>query len=125
MDPKSFQLNDPDVAIEDWVAMVLQMQMALAAGQCEIVMDLDPVVKDIHLGRWFLGVGIDRITFELNVIGLPSERGVAHVDEQVFVPVKAAAFVVETHEAEAVEHLNFVLAVQINAAIASAQPRIS
>ena len=56
---------------------------------------------------------------EVDVVGLPGERGQAHVDVGIFQLVEAAAFVVFSFEAERIEHLHFVAALQIDAAVAA------
>src|SRR5207253_11757 len=73
------ELHDPDVAVKNWVAVVLQMQRPLAAGKGKAVMDLDAVVVDVDLGHLLLGRGINRVALELNVKGLPGQGRIAQV----------------------------------------------
>ena len=66
-----------------------------------------------------LAVSIELRLGELDVVGLPGERGEAHVHERAVLGVDAAALVVLALEAEAVEHLHLVTILQIDAAVAA------
>src|SRR5262249_48704158 len=59
---------------------------------------------------------------EVNVIRLPRERRQAHIHERRVLRVEAAAFVVLALEAEAVEDLEFVAVLHVDAAVGPALP---
>src|SRR5262245_16933625 len=94
--------------------------MSLAAGELDGVVDLDAVVPHGDLGDLLLGRRIGRVALELDVVGLPRQRREAHVDAGRFLAIEAAALVGLAFEAEAVEHLDLVLAVKVDAAVAAA-----
>src|SRR5688572_5432745 len=73
------QLDESDIAIEDRVAVVLQVQRPLARGILEVIVDLDAVVQDRHARALLLRFRIDRLAAELDIVGLPGERRIAHI----------------------------------------------
>src|SRR4051794_32871132 len=95
------------------------MNGPFAGGEIDAIMDRDAVVLDFDASNLLVGFGIDRLGFPLDIISLPRQRRIAHVDLGLFAAIKAAAFVVLAFEAEAVEDLNLVLAMEINAAVAA------
>lgn len=96
------------------------------AWKLEVVVDKDAVVVDgdSSVGR-FLTLGVEFGSFENDVVGLPGERRVAHVQAGVGDLVDTAAFVVFTSQAEGVEDLQFVTAVNVHAAVASSLTTIT
>lgn len=122
--------EDPDVAVADGVAVVLEVNGAGgvgfligggggAAGEFDVVLDDSAVVSDgessvggLLAGGVVLGGG------EVDIVGLPSEGREAEVLAGGGDFVETAAFVVFTVEAKAVEHLDFVAALQVDAAVA-------
>src|SRR5438309_946158 len=85
------RLHDPDVAVIDRVAVILELDRAggvfflLAAGgraaQLQVVVDGDAVVDDVGNGVGGLAtVLIEASRLELDIVRLPGERRIAHVD---------------------------------------------
>ena len=90
------------------------------AGEFDVVLDGDAVVFDGDAGVGvFLAVGIPFGGGEVDVVGLPSEGREAEVLAWGGDFVEATAFVVFAIEPEAIEHLNFVTALEVNAAVAT------
>src|SRR5262249_49270792 len=105
----------PDVAVDDCVAVVLQVdphRLRALLGNRIVLVNLDTVVPDGG-AQITLVIGLD-----LDVVGLPDQRRKAHVDLRLAVAVKRAALVVLALQAETVEHLN-LLAEKIDAAVAA------
>src|SRR5262249_36397384 len=115
----SFQLHNPDVAIEDGVAVILQMQGALAAGEFEVVMNLHAVVKDGDASRLFFALGIGRGALEFHVICLPGQRRITHVHARRLTAIKTSALVAPSFQPKAVEDLDFMFAMEVDTAVAT------
>lgn len=123
--------EDPDVAVADGVAVVLEVDGAGgvgffdgggggAVGEFDVVLDEDAIVADGEAGGGgFLAVGVVFRGGEIDIVGLPGERWEAEVLAGGGDFVEAAAFVVFAVEAEAVEHLDFVAALEVDAAVAA------
>ena len=88
------------------------------ALELEVVVDGHAVVddRDDRVGG-LLAVGIELGGGELDVIGLPLEGREAHVHLGRGVLVDAAALVIEALEAEAIEDLDFVAVLEVEAAV--------
>lgn len=79
----------------------------------------DPVVLHRDNGRMdFFTGGIELGGGEVDVVGLPLEWRIAHVDLGPAVFVYAAAFIICSLEPKAVEHLQFVAVLEIDPAVA-------
>src|ERR1700722_5374249 len=126
--------DDPNIPKTDRIAVVLQengtgmLVGAVAAGrrmfEIEIVMNGHAVVpnRDDGVLAFRLLVRSKTGGAELDVVGLPRKGREAHIYERLGLLVNAAAFVVQSLETEGVEHLDFVLVRQINAAVAASLP---
>lgn len=91
-----------------------------AAGEFDVVVDNGAVVGDGEAGvSGFLAGGVVLGGGEVDVVGLPGEGREAEVFAGGGDFVEAAAFVVFAFEAEAVEHLDFVAALEVDAAVAA------
>ena len=123
--------EDPDVAVADGVAVVLEVDGAGgvgffdgggggAVGEFDVVLDDGAVVGDGEAGvGGFVAGGVVLGGGEVDVVGLPGEGREAEVLAGGGDFVEAAAFVVFAVEAEAVEHLDFVAALEVDAAVAA------
>ena len=93
---------------------------ASGCGEFDVVLDDGAVVGDGEAGvGGFLAGGVVLSGGEVDVVGLPGEGWEAEVLAGGGDFVEAAAFVVFAVEAEAVEHLNFVAALEVDAAVAA------
>src|SRR5262249_6065239 len=111
----SLALDEPDVAEDDRVAVVLKVDGRRLRGaglEREGVVDLDAVVPDAGDD---LAVGL----LDLDVVGLPGQRRQAHVHAGGLLAVEGAALVLLALQAEAVQHLDLD-AVHEDAAVAAA-----
>ncbi len=83
-------------------------------------MDQHAVVADGQPGRGRLHpLGIEAWGAEVDVVGLPLQRRGAHVDARAGDLVDAAALVVEPLEGIAVQHLDLVATLEVDAAVAA------
>src|SRR5439155_5444039 len=103
--------HDPNIPIEDWIAVALKLEWAsvgtlrLAAGrrtiQLEVLKDGNPVVFDGGDGVFdFLAGAVESRSRELDVVGLPGEGRITHVERRSLLRVNAAALVILALEAE-------------------------
>ena len=124
--------QDPNVAIADGVAVVLQVNRSgvraflvggggrdtgefdLFVHHHAIQLDGDPGVGQLFAGVIVTGGG------EVGVVGLPHERGQAHVQVGLADGVQSAALVVFPLEAKRVEHLGLVPTLVVQATVAPA-----
>src|SRR5262249_45224115 len=130
--PLLFRGHEPDIAVLHRVAVVLQEDRAgrtrvaaeagrrVVLGQLDVVVDLDAVVENRHAARLDLLAVLARRGGELDVVTLPDGRRLAGVDEWGGDAVDGAAVVVLALEAIAIEHLDFVAALDVDAAVAAA-----
>ena len=108
--------NDPDVAIINWMAVVLQPNgttdgcFGVEAGgggsavDLNLIMDEHAVVFDGHQSIFYFRAGlIELCRIEIHVVGLPGERGQTHVDFGLGERVEAAALVVFARQPERIE----------------------
>lgn len=96
--------------------------LAVSAGwafDLQILVDDDAVVAEGER-CWRLLSIVDHRVGELGVVGLPGERGEAHVHVRRGVFIDAATFVIQAFESEAIEDLHFVVVDLIKAGIAPA-----
>ena len=125
-------LHDPDISEPDGVAVVLQVKGAGvgpffdggcrgAVGQFGVVLH-DYAVQAGGEARIFylFALCIVFCSRELGVVGLPDQGGQAHIHRGVFNAVNTSGFIVFAKESEGVEHLRFVTALVIDAAVAAA-----
>src|SRR5690606_33522998 len=82
------------------------------------------VMTDGEPGVSHLGIAVIPWRRDLDVVGLPRERGIAHVELWCGDGIDASAFVVLPFETKAVEHLNLVAALEIRPAVATVLPAI-
>src|SRR6266545_1685514 len=127
------RLDDPDVAILHLPTVALQVQRPTfgrlgptaarwALLQLVIIVNLDAVMPDRHarVRELLLAVRIETGGCEIDVVGLPLQRWIAHVDQRRGLAVNPAALVVRALQAETVEHLHLVTMLRIDAAVAAA-----
>ncbi len=125
-------LYDPDISEPDGVAVVLQVKGAGvgpffdggcrgAVGQFGVVLH-DYAVQAGGEARIFylFALCIVFCSRELGVVGLPDQGGEAHIHRRIFNAVNTSGFIVFAKESEGVEHLRFVTALVIDAAVAAA-----
>src|SRR5581483_2822171 len=98
-------LDHPDIAEHYGVAVPLQVQRSrrgaflLAAGgwafgQLHLIVDDDAIVLDRDHGVLHLLVALEAGGLEVDVVGLPRERRVAHVEQRLELRIEAAALIV-------------------------------
>ena len=121
--------HNPDIAVADWVMVILQKDRAWFGfflefgsagdgGDLLVFVNGGAVVEDGQLGVGGLfPVGIVLGGGEVDVVGLPDEWGKAHIDLRRGGFVEAAAFVVLTLQGKAIEHLDFVSTLEIEATV--------
>src|ERR1043165_1257854 len=133
-------LYQPDIAILHRIAVILEQNgtgaawVAAHAGrgvgdelllvpfftrQALLVVDQDAVVMDGHDGRADHFAVVAARGLEEDVVALPNRRRLAGVDERRSDAVDAAAVVVLAFQTVAVESLDFISPLQIDAAVAS------
>ena len=130
----SIERLDPDIAILDRVAVVLEQERPVLAFRdvdsarrgrdLGVVDGLDPVVDHGH--SCFLDdlALLDHGLVKRDVVGLPLERWLAGVDRRYDLLVDRAAVVVVQFQPVGVEDLELVDARQIDAAVAAALPAL-
>src|SRR5262245_3773487 len=78
------------------------------------------VVLHRDVGRRYALAILEAGGGEIDVVGLPSQGRQAHINERIGLLIKPAAFVVEPLQAEAVENLQLIAVLQIDATISTA-----
>ena len=125
------QRFNPDVSERDGIQVVLKKQGTFsefligdAAGsggvEFDVVLDADAVLEDGGAGIFLYGsVLVESGGAEVYVVGLPLERGLAGICERGINGIdRAAVAEVRILYAVGVENLQFICAVDINAAVA-------
>src|SRR5438105_11466162 len=126
---------NPDVAIADRIAVVLQNQRALwrdalevcragrVAGHRNVVLNEHAIVQDDKGTGNCLSIRGDFRWMVDDVVSLPFPRLARCVDERRVVLIKGAGLTVEVSLVfKRIEHLDFVAALQINTAVATLLP---
>ncbi len=123
--------HGPDVLKSQRITVILEIDRAVfrafcnrsrscSLGQFHLFVNRDTVVLNRRPG--IFGLLSRVIKFRgviLDVVRLPAQRRETHVDIRLADFVDAAAFVVLTGEPERVQHLDFVAALQVTAAVAA------
>src|SRR5579883_92054 len=126
----SLHRHNPDVAIHNRVAVVLELEGAgrggffLTAGaflrELNVVVNLHAVVIDRRAAVLrLLAIRAELGGRELDVVGLPHHWREAHIHERFVLRVDPTALVVFTLQAEAIENLTFVAVLNVHAAISA------
>src|SRR5262249_46885069 len=125
--------HHPDVAVLHLAAVALEEERPrlivlrpAAAGRpldLDLVVNEYAVVPDADHGVGGLLALVELGGLEFHVVGLPGQRWKAHVHQRSHLTVDAAALVVRPLEAEAVQHLDLVTVLEVDAAVAAALSR--
>lgn len=132
--PSYLKFLDINIPIRHRAAVVLQKQRAAgdravedsagsSARQNDVVMYHDAVLQECHTRALDNFVALKAWRAEIDVVGLPLKRGQACVGKgRVHAVNRGAVAVGGRLDAIGIEHLNFVAAMHINAAIAFSLP---